>query len=449
MIRLISSIFSLSLHTNSRLKSSTSPFEMGKQNFRLCNVSGFTTELLELKAENPSFHVLVIPGNPGVVSFYKEFVERVYEMLEGCASVTAIGHIGHTRKNWECRRLFSLQDQIDHKVDYIKHEFQNTEIPLLLVGHSIGSYISLEVLRRSPEQVKYIIGLYPFLRLNKESLLQKLIGKTAASQVISTFLSSLVAMLGLFPSSVSRTLVKRSIGKSWSATAVEALCSHLLQKCVLGEVNNFIRDAILVVVTKFQQHHNSVAIPHIAECPFSDDDRIRKDTIFNLPFIAEYRCSQAKREEKNKADELILVKQSCTAQSPSLLACRSSRLDVHKRKPRKIAFLFGIDDHWGPLAMFEQASGRGDLVMKLCGYRATISKQVPEVVLTIEREGHTHGFCCTEAGSVWVADHVVSLIKYQFQSKPISLVIPCCLVHPRTAARVPPENQIGRDLRIV
>lgn len=40
-----------------------------------------------------------------------------------------------------------------------------------------------------------------------------------------------------------------------------------------------------------------------------------------------------------------------------------------------------------------------------------IAKQVPDAALSIEREGHTHAFCCTEAGSLWVAEHVASLIK--------------------------------------
>lgn len=60
----------------------------------------------------------------------------------------------------------------------------------------------------------------------------------------------------------------------------------------------------------------------------------------------------------------------------------------------KIAFLFGVDDHWGPLQMIEE-----------------ISKKIPEITLAIEREGHSHSFCCTEAGSVWVAEHIASLIK--------------------------------------
>ncbi|GMN39518.1 hypothetical protein TIFTF001_008750 [Ficus carica] len=57
-------------------------------NFRLCNVSRFVTELLEIHADKPTFHVLFIPGNPGVVTFYKDFVESLYELLGGSVSLT-------------------------------------------------------------------------------------------------------------------------------------------------------------------------------------------------------------------------------------------------------------------------------------------------------------------------------------------------------------------------
>ncbi|KAK8590291.1 hypothetical protein V6N12_024667 [Hibiscus sabdariffa] len=76
---------------------------------------------------------------------------------------------------------------------------------------------------------------------------------------------------------------------------------------------------------------------------------------------------------------------------------------VHKETPdwnfmrenqEKISFLYGIDDHWGPLQMFEE-----------------VSRQASGIALSIEREGHTHGFCCSEAGSIWVARHAASLIK--------------------------------------
>ncbi|KAG5628722.1 hypothetical protein H5410_000439 [Solanum commersonii] len=59
-----------------------------RANFRLCNVSGYKMDLLEIHAKDPKFHVLFIPGNPGVISFYLDFLESLYVLLDGTASVT-------------------------------------------------------------------------------------------------------------------------------------------------------------------------------------------------------------------------------------------------------------------------------------------------------------------------------------------------------------------------
>ncbi|KAG5556465.1 hypothetical protein RHGRI_006913 [Rhododendron griersonianum] len=91
----------------------------------------------------------------------------------------SVGYISHTKKNWEHRRLFSLEEQINHKMDFIKLELQNIEVPIILVGHSIGSYMSIEVLRRLPEKVIYCIGLYPFLAVNTQSSEQSSIRRLA------------------------------------------------------------------------------------------------------------------------------------------------------------------------------------------------------------------------------------------------------------------------------
>jgi hypothetical protein len=223
---------------------------------RLCRVSGSMTEMMEIQAENPTFHVLFIPGNPGfiimlktlmharvytsvlhtlacnfsgVVSFYKDFLESLYEFLGGNASVIAIGQISHTSKDWESGRLFSFQEQIDHKIDFIRQELESVKVPIILVGHSIGSYISLELLKKFSDKVVYCIGLYPFLTLNQQSTKQSLIGKLAASSVLSATASFLIASLRLLPMSAARLLVSKSIGASWSDTAVQATCTHLRQ----------------------------------------------------------------------------------------------------------------------------------------------------------------------------------------------------------------------------
>ncbi|XP_048432611.1 uncharacterized protein LOC103940786 [Pyrus x bretschneideri] len=214
--------------------------------FRPCNLSSFTTEILQIPADNPTLHVLVIPGNPGIVSFYKDFVESLYDLLGGAASVTAVGHISHTKKNWEHGRLFSLQEQIHHKMDFIKQELQNNEVPILLVGHSIGSYISFEMFKRSPEKVTFCVGLYPFLALNRQSIQQSFIGKLAASRIISVVLSLIVALLGLFPIRLLRLIVTTFLGKLWSATAVEATCSHLVKYHTM-------RNVLFMAMTEFRR----------------------------------------------------------------------------------------------------------------------------------------------------------------------------------------------------
>ncbi|KAI3447416.1 hypothetical protein Pfo_004081 [Paulownia fortunei] len=338
LLRLLTPI-SRTLYTNSRSSFSARRInlQMGGENssliqkskcasFRLINVSGFKTDLLEIHSHDPTLHVLFIPGNPGVISFYTDFLESLYELLEGTASVTAIGHISHSEKNWESGRLFSLQEQINHKISFIEQELQDVEVPIVLVGHSIGSYISFEIFKRSHKKVIYCIGLYPFLAVNTASSTQSSIRRIAASPTLCTALSSIGALLGMLPALISRFLVKKSIAKSWSSSAVEVLCTHVLQYHTM-------RNMLFMAMTEFQK----------------------------LPEKPDW--------------------------------------DFIRGKKSQIAFLFGLDDHWGPLHLYEE-----------------ICKQVPDASLEVEREGHTHAFSCTEAGSIWVARHVSSLIKNNIEN---------------------------------
>lgn len=301
-------------------------FKRKRASFRNCLVSGFSTELLEVVSEEPSLNVLFIPGNPGIISFYKEFAEELYEQLGGSASITAIGHISHSKEDLAFGRLFSLQEQINHKVDFIK-ELRKKHLPIILVGHSIGSYICLDILKRFPEQVIFYILLYPFLTVNTTSLKQSVIAVLSRSSLLSATISYFLALLGTFPMPISRAAVIRLVGQSWSRIAVETACSSLLK------------------------YH----------------------TVRNVLFMA-----------KSEFEEL--------AGEPDWA--------FMKENVKQIAFLFGDDDHWSPLSFFEE-----------------ISKRVPGVALSVEREGHTHAFSCTESGSIWVAHYVASLIRSQVPTR--------------------------------
>ncbi|KAJ0972984.1 hypothetical protein J5N97_020943 [Dioscorea zingiberensis] len=101
------------------------------------------------------------------------------------------------------------------------------------VGHSIGEYISFEIFKRHPNQVKFSVGPYPFLALNRDFLKQSIIGMIAGSSflnVTASYLASyLVSFLGSFPAQFSRALVRKLFGQSWSTTVVDAVCSNLMQ----------------------------------------------------------------------------------------------------------------------------------------------------------------------------------------------------------------------------
>ncbi|KZV15138.1 hypothetical protein F511_34643, partial [Dorcoceras hygrometricum] len=279
----------------------------------------YKADLLEIHCQDPTFHVLFIPGNPGVISFYTEFLESLFELLGGKACVTGKKRLNFF-PNWESGRLFSLQEQIEHKISFIEHVFQDAS-PIVLVGHSIGSYISLELLTRYKEKIMYCICLYPFLATDTASSTQATIRRIAMSPTLSTGLSSLGAFLGFLPVRFSRFLAKKILGKSSSSYTVEVLCTQVLKYHVM-------RNMLFMAKTEFEK---------LPEKPDFD-------------FI---------RENKSK-----------------------------------LAFLFGSDDHWGPLHLYKE-----------------IYDKVPDATLAIEREGHTHAFSCTDAGSIWVAQHVSSLIK--------------------------------------
>lgn len=56
------------------------------------------------------------------------------------------------------------------------------------------------------------------------------------SHFVAAALSYLVASLGLLPVQALRFIVRKSLGKSWSASAVEAACSHLSQVRFTAEI---------------------------------------------------------------------------------------------------------------------------------------------------------------------------------------------------------------------
>lgn len=85
--------------------------------------------------------MLVIPGNPGSARYYIEHLKQLHIALGGKAEVLSITHAGHAPQlaNEPGNALRSIQDQIEHKADYMRqHLLLPGRPPLVVAGHSIG-----------------------------------------------------------------------------------------------------------------------------------------------------------------------------------------------------------------------------------------------------------------------------------------------------------------------
>ncbi|CAL1576053.1 unnamed protein product [Knipowitschia caucasica] len=141
--------------------------------FLYCN--GAITEVLKCGSLQPSKHntlILVIPGNPGVVGFYSTFMQTLHRVFQQRLPVWAVSHAGHCEPPDHMDMVedtslaaeldvFGINGQIQHKLTFLRKQVPR-DTRLVLIGHSIGCYIILEMIRRNPElKVLKAVMLFP------------------------------------------------------------------------------------------------------------------------------------------------------------------------------------------------------------------------------------------------------------------------------------------------
>jgi len=120
--------------------------------------------------------VILIPGNPGLLFFYLPFLERLGKSLladRNPCCVHGFGLAGHHLYDLEDLKVephtgVSLEYQIQHVSLCIKSILDHHHADkIILVGHSIGSYLLIEVLSRFIDirkRVSAVAHLMPFIR---------------------------------------------------------------------------------------------------------------------------------------------------------------------------------------------------------------------------------------------------------------------------------------------
>lgn len=194
----------------------------------------------------PKVVLLFIPGNPGISSYYIDFLQSIYtaQSLSGASiEILSVSHRGHAllpivgdNPIWgsnvlnanQARKGYgtSLQDQVRHKVaalDVVRKMYPDREkTKIVLVGHSIGAWMALELLKKRPEDISGIHLLFPTLawigRTPSARRLQFLVHPITTSLLLTLPLFFL-SLLPLFLLTRLISLITRQPNSSALATA--------------------------------------------------------------------------------------------------------------------------------------------------------------------------------------------------------------------------------------
>ena len=128
----------------------------------VAEVLSFNAQLPPPPQPQDSVLVLIICGNPGQPLFYESFMTHLHAALGGRATVQCVAHAGHTgRFKWHT--YLDLERQVAHKVAFVRDLLRNRPptTRLVLVGHSVGAYICLHLLREFAPRVLRCFQLFP------------------------------------------------------------------------------------------------------------------------------------------------------------------------------------------------------------------------------------------------------------------------------------------------
>jgi len=130
-------------------------------------VAAIETEAFRIESEFTSnIKIVLIPGNPGLIRFYSSYMRKIFNKLDGRYSIYGVAHAGQSELYLNNGTIYTLEDNINHKIQYLDdiNKSCNNAAEFILLGHSVGAYISLQILRRRPDfKVHYVMCMFPAL----------------------------------------------------------------------------------------------------------------------------------------------------------------------------------------------------------------------------------------------------------------------------------------------
>ncbi|XP_032998845.1 lipid droplet-associated hydrolase [Lacerta agilis] len=128
----------------------------------------------------PKALFLIIPGNPGLAGYYQTFMKALYTCLNRQYPIWTVGHAGHCKVPHGMKMIeetdvnkfddgFGLRGQIEHKLSFIRKNVPK-DVKLVLIGHSIGAHIAIEIMKRAQDvEIIRSLLLFPTVERMAES----------------------------------------------------------------------------------------------------------------------------------------------------------------------------------------------------------------------------------------------------------------------------------------
>lgn len=165
----------------------------------------------------PTAVLLFICGNPGIPTWYIEFIDAIRQRASSSSiAFLAVGHIGHAHDLPQPKdtRHLSLESQVE-AAGYAQAALLEAfpGVSLILVGHSIGGYIAMQ-LARDNTHVSLVIGIQPTISHMAQTPNGKLLRhffKPPFPQILSVLGYILVVTLPFLLPILYRTWSKHSL----------------------------------------------------------------------------------------------------------------------------------------------------------------------------------------------------------------------------------------------
>jgi len=200
-------------------------------------------------SSKPKNVFVVVPGNPGLSGFYETLMILLWRGLSDTSdtAIWCVSHAGHDTRadppiNQENEDVYSLEGQIEHKYAFIEKAALPPDVRMTLIGHSMGSYVILRLMKKLKMESNVEASAAYFLFPMIERMAETPNGSSFFFQHLSVLRRPLIFLTWLvswLPEGARYSLIKacqscqdqpsvRAINDYVNATAVEA-CIHLAQ----------------------------------------------------------------------------------------------------------------------------------------------------------------------------------------------------------------------------